>query len=313
MATAAAAQRVPAQLLGKAFGPEGLARLKSVIESAAGAKRNEIARRACEVMGWKNAAGVARLMSARAALVRLHGRGLIQLPAPVHGNANGRARQSPERAALCAELWPSQQPVSCRIDELGPLWLRQVQGTKESALYYTLLERYHYLGAKLGGSPYLLRYLFGVGERLLGLLGFGPAAWRVAARDQFLGWDHEPARESSLKFIVNNLRFLILPWVRCANLASAVLGRCSRQLPRDFAARYGYRPLLLETFVERDRFLGSCYRAANWLCVGQTRGRGKGDQFHRCNLAIKEVWLYPLRGDLRRYLSAAAHRVSSAP
>jgi hypothetical protein len=192
--------------------------------------------------------------------------------------------------------------VLCRIDELGTLWLRQVQGPKESALYYTLLERYHYLGAKLGGSPHLLRYLFGVGERLLGVIGFGPAAWKVAVRDQFLGWDHQPGKQSSLRLIVNNLRFLILPWVRCANLASQVLGRCGRALPQDFAARYGYAPVLLETFVERERFLGSCYRAANWFCVGQTRGRGKRDQFHRTNLAIKEVWLYPLRRDFRLLL-----------
>ena len=301
MATAAQ-QRVPEQLLGRDFGPEGLARLRAVVEAGAGAKRCEIARRACESMGWKSAAGVPRLMSARAGLLKLHRAGLIQLPPPANGNANGRSGAWREPAERCAELWPSQQPVLCRIDELGTLWLRQVQGPKESALYYTLLERYHYLGAKLGGSPHLLRYLFGVGERLLGVIGFGPAAWKVAVRDRFLGWDQQPGKQSSLRLIVNNLRFLILPWVRCANLASQVLGRCGRALPQDFAARYGYAPVLLETFVERERFLGSCYRAANWFCVGQTRGRGKRDQFHRTNLAIKEVWLYPLRRDFRLLL-----------
>jgi len=116
------------------------------------------------------------------------------------------------------------------------------------------------------------------------------------------------ARQKALSLIVNNLRFLILPWVNCANLASAVLGRCGRQLPQDFAARYGYAPVLVETFVERGRFLGSCYRAANWFCVGQTRGRGKRDQFHRAHLRLKDVWLYPLRSDFRRYLGAGSPR-----
>lgn len=304
-----AQQRVPERLLGLDFGPEGLARLEAVMAGAAGANRCEIARRACESMGWKSPAGVPRLMSARAGLLKLHRAGLIQLPAPAKGNANGRNRGCREREARCAELLPSQEAVVGRIDELGALWLRQVQGPKESALYYTLLERYHYLGAKLGGSPHLMRYLFGVGEVLLGVIGFGPAALKVAARDQFLGWHSEPVGRRALGLIVNNLRFLILPWVRCANLASQVLGRCGRQLPQDFAARYGYAPVLAETFVERERFLGSCYRAANWLWVGQTRGRGKRDRFHRGGLALKDVWLYPLRRDFRRHLSASSSGV----
>ena len=185
--TIAAQQRIPERFLGGDFGPEGLARLRAMMEKAQGANRCEIARRACELMDLKSAAGAPRLMSARAGLLKLHRAGLIELPAPANGNANGRRGQWRERAALCAELLPSQEPVRSRIDELGVLWLRQVEGKKESALYYTLLERYHYLGTRLGGSPHLLRYFFGVGERLLGVIGFGPAAWKVAARDQFLG------------------------------------------------------------------------------------------------------------------------------
>jgi len=301
-----ASQQIPKRLLGREFGPEGLSRVRAVVEAASGTNRNEIARRVCELMGWNNAAGAARLMNARACLLKLHRGGLIQLPAPKHRNGNGRRRDSNQQRAGLSELWPIEQPLQCRIDELGALWLRPVSGAKDSALYYALLERYHYLGAKLGGAPHLLRYLFGVEERLLGVIGFGPAAWKLAARDHFLGWEHSDlGKQEALKLILNNLRFLILPWVRCANLASQVLSRCARQLPRDFSARYGYAPVLLETFVEQERFLGSCYRAANWFCVGQTRGRGKRDRFHRANLALKEVWLYPLRRDFRQHLSAA--------
>jgi hypothetical protein len=189
-----------------------------------------------------------------------------------------------------------------RIDQLGAFWLRPVQRAGESTLYYTLLERYHYLGAKPGGSPHLLRYFFGLEDRLLGVIGFGPAALKVGVRDRFLGWQSTEERHQHLQLIVNNLRFLILPWVHCTNLASKVLARCGRQLPEDFAARYGYAPVLMESFVERERFLGGCYRAANWVCVGQTCGRGKRDRDHRGNLAIKDVWLYPLRADYRQQL-----------
>jgi hypothetical protein len=257
------------------------------------------------VMGWVTASGVPRLMSARAGLINLHRAGLIALPPPIKGNANGRRRVLPQQlelAGLEKALIVNQEPFRGRLDQLGAFWLRQVQGTGESALYYTLLERHHYLGAKLGGSPHQMRYFFGIEERLLGVIGFGPAALKVQARDRFLGWQSAQQRCQGLPLIVNNLRFLILPWVRCANLASKVLAGCGRRLPEDFAARYGYAPVLMESFVEQERFVGGCYRAANWWRVGQTCGRGKRDRSHRANLAIKDVWLYPLRADYRQKL-----------
>src|SRR6202035_4428591 len=253
---------IPERLLGKDFGLEALGKLRAMIAEAGGANRAEIAVRACEVMGWVTATGVPRLMSARAGLINLHRAGLIALPPPIKGNANGRRRVLPkqlELAGLEKALIVNQDPFSGRLDQLGAFWLRQVQGPGESALYYTLLERHHYLGAKLGGSPHQMRYFFGIEERLLGVIGFGPGA-------------------------------------------SKVLAGCGRRLPEDFAARYGYAPVLMESFVERERFVGGCYRAANWWRVGQTCGRGKRDRSHRANLAIKDVWLYPLRADYRQKL-----------
>lgn len=302
---AEARPKIPERLLGEDFGLEALGKLRAMIAEAGGANRAEIAVRACEVMGWVTASGVPRLMSARAGLINLHRAGLIALPPPIKGNANGRRRVLPkqlELAGLEKALIVNQDPFRGRLDQLGAFWLRQVQGTGESALYYTLLERHHYLGAKLGGSPHQMRYFFGIEERLLGVIGFGPAALKVQARDRFLGWQSAEQRCQGLPLIVNNLRFLILPWVRCANLASKVLAGCGRRLPEDFAARYGYAPVLMESFVERERFVGGCYRAANWWRVGQTCGRGKRDRSHRANLAIKDVWLYPLRADYRQKL-----------
>ena len=302
---AEARPKIPERLLGKDFGLEALGKLRAMIAEAGGANRAEIAVRACEVMGWVTATGVPRLMSARAGLINLHRAGLIALPPPIKGNANGRRRVLPQQlelAGLEKALIVNQEPFRGCLDQLGAFWLRQVQGTGESALYYTLLERHHYLGAKLGGSPHQMRYFFGIEERLLGVIGFGPATLKVQARDRFLGWQSAQQRCQGLPLIVNNLRFLILPWVGCANLASKVLAGCGRRLPEDFAARYGYAPVLMESFVEQERFVGGCYRAANWWRVGQTCGRGKRDRSHRANLAIKDVWLYPLRADYRQKL-----------
>jgi len=163
-------------------------------------------------------------------------------------------------------------------------------------MWNELIDRYHYLGYHpLPGAQ--LRYLAFSGSQVLAALGFGAAAWKVAPRDEFIGWSSEQ-RVDNLALIVNNARFLILPWVESKNLASRLLSMVARQLPPHWETRYGYRPVLLETFVEQ-RFRGTCYRAANWIHVGKTQGRGKLDRHHRFEIPVKEVFLYPLRRDFR--------------
>ncbi len=137
--------------------------------------------------------------------------------------------------------------------------------------------------------------------QILALLGFGAAAWKVAPRDRWVGWSRR-TREQNLHRVVNNARFLILPWIRCRNLASKLLAMAARQIPEDWQKRYGYRPLLLETFVQASRFRGTCYRAANWVHVGQTQGRGKLDSNHQAPLPVKDIWLYPLEKNFRSAL-----------
>ena len=164
------------------------------------------------------------------------------------------------------------------------------------------MDRYHYLGyTPLPGAQ--MRYLVTSQRRVLAVVGFGASAWKAAPRDRFIGWS-VAQREARLQLVVNNARFLILPWVQVRNLASTVLARSSRRLPDDWQARYGYRPLLLETFVQSDRFAGTSYRAANWTHVGQTQGRGKLDVHRTHALPRKDIWLYPLRRDFRRRLCA---------
>lgn len=139
-------------------------------------------------------------------------------------------------------------------------------------------------------------------QKILALLGFGASAWQSAPRDQFIGWTHAQ-RQRNLHLIVNNARFLILPWVTSKNLASKILALAARRLPEDWQRRYGYRPVLMETFVEKNRFSGTCYQAANWTCVDQTQGRGKLGPSGKQRVPVKDLWLYPLDRHFRSSLT----------
>ena len=178
--------------------------------------------------------------------------------------------------------------------------LEPVLSRPDSALWNEYIDRYHYLGyTPLPGAQ--LRYFARWENRLLALLGFGAPAWKTAPRDRFIGWCPSE-RERNLQLIVNNARFLILPWVQSQNLASKLLALAARLLPQDWHDRYAYRPVLLETFVDTQRFTGACYKAANWIHVGQTQGRGKLDRDHKADLPTKSIWLYPLSKFFRRAL-----------
>ena len=238
-------------------------------------------------------------MSARVGLLRLHRAGLIALPTPRNGNGNAR----PLNASAAAPPEPPAQPLTGKVGELTGLSLQPVLDQRASRLWNGLIDRYHYLGYKpLAGAQ--LRYLIRWDGGVLGAIGFGAAAWRVAARDTWIGWGRDE-REASLGRVLNNARFLILPWVQVKNLASKVLALAARRVAEDFPPRYGEPVVLLETFVETPRFAGTCYRAANWQYLGETRGRGKLDRTHQAALPRKAVYVYPLRADFRTALRVA--------
>lgn len=296
--SSAAAAPIPARLLGKPFGAEALGVVCEQVRLAQPVSRAEMARRVCVALQWRAPGGAYQLMSARVALLRLHRLGLIALPAP-------RSRRNNE--SRCLGAVPPSGPVppllQCRVDELSGLRLDGVRSRADAQRYRTLLQQHHYLGYSATAGAQL-RYLIGSDQGLLGVIGFGAAAWKVQARDAWIGWN-EGQRRAGLHLVVNNTRFLIVPWVRCPNLGSKVLALCARRLGADFHARYGYAPVLLETFVERERFTGGVYRAANWQCVGHTRGRGRNSLSHVASRPVKAVWLYPLSHDFRAVLTAA--------
>jgi hypothetical protein len=182
-----------------------------------------------------------------------------------------------------------------------PLLLQRVQNKRDSRLWNEYIQRYHYLGHKpLPGAQ--MRYILFSQEQPIALLGFGAAAWQTAPRDRYIGWSHEQ-RKRNLPLIVNNARFLILPWVQSKNLASMLLAKVARVLPGHWQEIYGYRPVLLETFVEKPRFQGTCYKAANWAPLGQTKGRGKLGPAGKHSVPIKDLWVYPLDRRFREVLT----------
>ena len=283
----------PAQSLrfcGRQFSPAELARLRSWLAEGQ-CNRSELARRACAEFGWINGAGQPKLMSSRVALLRMERAGLLRLPPPQTRNGNGRRSSLQTTSALA----PPSPPCTTPVSQLPGLRLDVVETPAEAALYRQMMDRYHYLGhTPLAGAQ--MRYLIRCQTTVLGGMGFGASAWSVAVRDRFLGWPPEQ-RQQQLHLIVNHSRFLLLPRAGSPHLASSVLARVSRQLPDQWQARYGYRPVLLESFVEKDRFEGTCYKAANWRCLGLTKGRGKLEKTGRPVLPVKWVFIYPLCSD----------------
>ena len=291
---------------GQSFSPEILERIGTMLKEEPHVSRRALSRRVCEWLNWRSANGRLKEMSCRVALGKLARAGALELPPP--------REQPPTRARGMAQVreLPELAPVTARLSELGRIELVLVRSRhcRASRLWRALMQRHHYLGAgPLCGAQ--LRYLV-VSEHygIVGAAAFSAAAWRVRARDRFIGWNDQ-ARAANLNAVLANSRFLILPQVKVPHLASHVLGLCARQLPADWAARYGMRQLLLETFVERARFRGTSYRAANWQHVGSTCGRGRQDRSRTRAVPVKDVYVYPLQHDWRERLQV--HRAHAQP
>jgi hypothetical protein len=279
---------------GRDFSDSEFALIRTFIAEDPQRSRAALSRLACRALHWYKPDGGLKEMSCRVAMLRRQKDGLIQLPLPRHPRPRARLRASLETEP--------QTPIQEPVHALPALQLRLVGTRADSRRWNEYMQRYHYLGYQaLPGAQ--LRYCVSASDTLLAFVGFGAAAWQCAPRDGFIGWNHEQ-RQNNLHLVINNARFLILPWVQSKNLASKILGLIARQLPEDWQNRYGYRPLLLETFVEQGRFKGVCYQAANWVRVGQTKGRGKLGPAGKQSVPIKDLWLYPLekrfRGSLNR-------------
>jgi len=263
--------------------------------------RRQLGDHLVEQWRWYNEAGRTKDMAARTLLLKLQARGLIDLPAPRNGNGN-RQRKAQAPSLIQAELLRVHpEPIACALGALQPLGLDLVRGLGERRRVARLLEAHHYQGfsGAVGENvQYLIRDAQG---RELAVMVFGAAAWKVADRDQFIGWSVGQRRQG-LQRITNQQRFLILPWVRVPHLASHVLALALKRLSGDWQQRYGHPVWLVETFVQEDRFAGTAYRAAGWRRVGQTTGRTRQDRDRTLGVPRKSVWVKPLHPRFREQL-----------
>lgn len=278
---------------GRQFKPLEIGTIRALIAAEPNISRYRISTKVCESLDWRQHNGRLKDMSCRVALLRMEADGLISLPPPRWAKPV-TYREHPEIES--AVVQPSVVP---EVD-LGRLSVDLVATKPDSLLWNAYIQRHHYLGHQLMPGAQL-RYFIRFGCHVIALFGFGASAWKINPRDQYIGWTIEQ-RKRNLHLVVNNARFLILPWINRHNLASRVLGMISRRLPDDWQSRYSYRPALLETFVEENRFLGTSYKAANWRYLGKTQGRGKLDKHHKNAEPIKTIWAYPLDPNFRRIL-----------
>jgi hypothetical protein len=283
---------------GREVTPQDIGFIRELIARHPGESRRRLSQHLCAAWNWTQPNGAPRDMVCRGLMLALARGGHIDLPPIRKRPCNPLARR-----ARPAPLDIDRTPVSGSLTELGPLTFQQVRRTADERLVNGLIEQHHYLGYTQPVGEHL-KYLVCAGERPVACFTWSSAPRHLAPRDRFLGWSAEQ-RQSNIRFVAYNSRYLILPWVQVPHLASHLLGRMVRLLSQDWDRLYGHPVWFAETFVEPARFRGTCYRAANWIFLGQTTGRGKGDLTHRANRPLKDVLGYPLCRDFRERLSRA--------
>jgi len=290
---------------GQEFKPEMISRIEALLEAEPGISRRALSRRVCEWLDWRSPNGNLKDMSCRKALLKLQTMGAIELPVVANQSFLSRGQTTP------AEIPRGIEDLCCSLEDLGLIEIIPIQfGDREASnLWNTLMERFHYLGrGPLCGAQirYLIRSSI-YGE--IGGLAFSAAAWRVSARDQWIGWSEE-ARKKNLCKVVCNSRFLLVP--KTPNLASYVLARCTKRLAIDWHERYGIIPTLVETYVLSSTYKGTCYRAANWQSIGITKGRGRMDRTNSELGPTKDIYVYALQSNAREILCATDSMISAA-
>jgi hypothetical protein len=282
------------QLRGRQIGPDELHGIRATISSHWANGRSAISKLLCEQWNWRQPNGQLKDMACRSILLALERKGAIELPP--RQKESFRAPRRADRQIFTVDDSPFEGTVS----EFGSLTIQMVRQTPDESLWDYLVDAHHYLGRPWIVGSYL-KYLACLDGRPVACLGWGSPAWKVGCRDELIGWD-VPTRQANLHMIVNNVRFLIFPWVRIEHLASKVLALNLRVLAADWQRFYAHEIALAETFVDIERFQGTCYKAANWTRIGETKGRGKYDRDNRFAASVKSVYLYPLSRDYRERL-----------
>jgi hypothetical protein len=287
---------VPVLLCGRYFTLEELHEIGETVRMFPKLSRAELANTICENLGWMTPTGQYKTASCKELLIKLEKQGLISPPA-----INEYKRRKKKEIGVGPQTAPSPL-LEGTVTDYEPIALEPVRRLEHIRLWNEYVHRYHALGYKRPFGASQRYFIFsGAGQEPLGCLLFAAAAWALEGRDTWIGWT-EVDRSLRLNLIVNNTRFLIFPWVRVKNLASKALSLAVKRIRTDWQERYGYSPVLLETFVDPEKYLGTCYKAANWILVGQTAGRGRTEMHNKRPFTRKHIYVYPLVADFRSYL-----------
>jgi hypothetical protein len=285
----------PWQYRGRVITAEDIAFIRQLLAAHPGASRRALSAKLCEAWQWKQANGTARDMVCRGLLLMLHRAGEIELPPVRYTPPNPLVKREPPAAMLI-----DTTPIDGRLSQLQPIEFQPVRRTADEPLFNSLVEHHHYLGYEQPVGEHL-KYVAWAQGRPIACLAWSSAPRHLGSRDRFIGWSAE-VRRRNIRFLAYNTRFLILPWVEVPHLASHLLGRMAKRLSEDWERLYQHPIYFVETFVDPTRFRGTCYRAANWILLGHTTGRGKDDQTNRPNRSIKQVLGYPLTRRFRELL-----------
>jgi hypothetical protein len=279
---------------GRYFTAQEIQDIQETIESV-GLCWTELVETICEHLKWVTPAGRNKVDSCGKALMKLEGQGLVKLPARM---SVGKGK---EKAIEAGPRTDAEKELTGTVRDFEPVEVMPVMGREAIRLWNEYVERYHGLKYKRPFGAHQRYFIVDGAGRRLGCLLFAAAAWALSERDEWIGWS-ERDRAQRLNWVAGNTRFLIFPWVRVRNLASAALARAAARIGRDWQERYGYTPVLLETFVDAELYRGTCYRAANWIRLGMTAGRGRMDRRTQYLSTPKIIYVYPLTPDFRRVL-----------
>ena len=282
-------------LNGRYFTAQELAEIKEIVRLFPNLSRTELVNTICENLAWVTPTGQHKVSSCQQLLQKLEAQGMLELPSK-------RKHQSPKERINLGTRTEAGLPLEGDMANFEPIALEPVRNRARMRLWNEYVHRYHSLGYKRPFGAHQRYFITSEAvQNPLGCLLFAAAAWALKPRDEWIGWDEED-KSLRLNLIVNNSRLLIFPWVRVVNLASRVLSLTAKRISDDWQERYGYRPVLLETFVDQTQYRGTCYRAANWHYLGRTKGRGRMDRYNQSNLTPKDIYVYPLCRDFRKKL-----------
>jgi len=285
---------------GQVIETEKLDEIIEIVNTFQNLSRTELASTICELFSWKRPTGKLKTVECRQFLERLDLKGIICLP-----ECREKYIKKSKKLFNMHNFNDKQKQtvISVKLQFLTPILLIRVKTQDQRKLWCEYIDRYHYLGFNIPFGAHL-RYFIksGATEDILGCFQFSSPAWKMAARDRWIGWN-DTQRKKNLQKIINNSRFLIFPWIKVKNMASYVLSLASRIVPEEWNTCYGYRPVLMETLVDQKQYKGTCYKASNWILCGQTTGRGRNDKEHNYHgMSVKDIYVYPLMSSFRKEL-----------